>query len=329
MTITRSRSRLMGRVALGAAAVLALGACGSTSTTGAAASKQQPLLGIVSIDTTDYGNKLVIEGATAAAKNLGWSVDVVNAAGSADQANAAMVNFVQRKAVAIFDLVFPTTSLVKGIAAAKAAHIPVATAGAGLADGVIATAGLGAPAAPPVTNYLVDQMGGKGQLLAFTYRVGAVCRDREQVLDSILKKYPGIKVTKQELQVPGFTTQAPQFATSWLASRPKGAANYAIWGCWDDPTLAVIPALKQNGRTDVKTYGMNGYPNAVVAVGRGDLTATTWVDYKSEGTVLVSATSDYLKNPTGWTPKTLDIPNLLLDGANFATFTKQHPGITG
>ncbi|MDQ1528341.1 MAG: ribose transport system substrate-binding protein, partial [Actinomycetota bacterium] len=99
--------------------------------------------------------------------------------------------------------------------------------------------------------------------------------------------------------------------------------------CWDDPTLAVIPALKQNGRTDVKTYGMNGYPNAVVAVGRGDLTATTWVDYKSEGTVLVSATSDYLKNPTGWTPKTLDIPNLLLDGANFATFTKQHPGITG
>jgi ribose transport system substrate-binding protein len=240
-----------------------------------------------------------------------------------------MQTFVQRKAGAIFDLVFPATSLASGIAAAQAANIPVATAGGGLATGVIATDGLGGPAAPPVTNYMLSQMGGKGQILAFTYRVGAVCLQREQVFDSILAKYPNIKVTKDEIQDPGFTTQAPQYAISWLASRPKNAGPYAIWGCWDDPTLAVIPALKQAGRTDVKTYGMNGYPNAVAAVKNGSLTATTWVDYSAEGTELVQATEAYLKNPKNWKQETLNIPNLLLSGQNYADFVKQHPGISG
>lgn len=311
-----------------AAAIAGLAAC-SVPVSAKTASDKKFLLGIVSIDTTDYGNKLVIQGATQAASKLGWTVDVVNANGSADSANAAMQNFVQRKAGAIFDLVFPTTSLASGIAAAKTANIPVATAGGGLAPGVIATDGLGAPAAPPVTNYMISQMGGKGQLLAFTYRVGAVCLQREQALDSILAQYPNIKVTKDEIQVPGFTTQAPQYVNSWLASRPKGQGPYAIWGCWDDPTLAVIPALSQEGRTDVKTYGMNGYPNAVAAVKRGALTATTWVDYTAEGTELVNATEAYLKNPQGWQQKTLAIPNVLLDGNNVTAFIAKHPGVSG
>src|ERR1700760_4122644 len=86
---------------------------------------EEPLVGIVSIS----------------ANEAGWRVSVVDAAGSADQANAAIQNFVQRGAAAIVDMVFPYTSIGAGLAAAKAAKIPVVTWGGGLGGSVAATNG--------------------------------------------------------------------------------------------------------------------------------------------------------------------------------------------
>ena len=58
----------------------------------------KPLLGIVSIAATEANNVRYIQGATKAADELGWQVNVVDAAGNADQANAAIQNFAQLKA---------------------------------------------------------------------------------------------------------------------------------------------------------------------------------------------------------------------------------------
>ena len=77
------------------------------------------LLGIVSITATDSNNARVIKGATAAAKAAGWTVQVVDAQGNAATANAAIRNFASRNAGMIFDLVFPTSSLGAGLAAAQ------------------------------------------------------------------------------------------------------------------------------------------------------------------------------------------------------------------
>lgn len=66
-----------------------------------------PLLGVVSISATEANNARYIAGATAAAKEDGWTISVIDAAGSADQANAAIQNFAGRGAVAIIDMVFP------------------------------------------------------------------------------------------------------------------------------------------------------------------------------------------------------------------------------
>ena len=56
---------------------------------------EKPLLGIVSISATEANNVRYIQGATKAAEELGWEVTVVDAAGNADQANAAIQNFAQ------------------------------------------------------------------------------------------------------------------------------------------------------------------------------------------------------------------------------------------
>src|SRR5258708_3917246 len=87
------------------------------------------LLGIVSISANEANNQRFIQAATKEAATKGWETAVIDAQGSADQANAAIQNLVQRKAGAIIDMVFPLSSLGAGLHAAQEASIPVATWG--------------------------------------------------------------------------------------------------------------------------------------------------------------------------------------------------------
>ncbi len=224
----------------------------------AAVAEAKPLLGLVSISANEANNHRFIEGATKAAGALGWDVSVIDAAGSADQANAAIQNLVQRGAIGVIDLVFPATSLGAGLSAARSAHVPVATWGGGLASGVVATNGSGGPLAAPIADMIVSDLGGKGAVLALTYHTGQVCREREAVFDRILARAPAISVVKNEVRIPGFFQDGAQYATAWLASHPEGSGPLAIWGCWDDPAIGAISALRQQARTDVKVYGDNG-----------------------------------------------------------------------
>src|SRR5690606_28127017 len=140
--------------------------------TAVAVAQDAPLLGIVSITATEANNVRYINGATKAAEELGWQVNVVDAAGSADQANAAIQNFAQIGAVAIIDMVFPWSSIGAGLDAAAAAGIPVVSWGGGLGSTVAATNGSGGPMAIPVVELMVEEMEGKGSVLALTYRTG-------------------------------------------------------------------------------------------------------------------------------------------------------------
>lgn len=77
------------------------------------------LLGIVSISATEANNQRFIQAATKGAAAKGWETSVIDAQGSAVQANSAIQNLVQRKAGAIIDMVFPVSSLGAGLHAAK------------------------------------------------------------------------------------------------------------------------------------------------------------------------------------------------------------------
>src|SRR3954451_11221043 len=140
------KNRVVLALATASAALLAITGCsvpgetasGDSSSSGGSTPSNK-LLGIVTISATDANNARVIKGATDAAKEAGWTVEVIDAAGNADQANTAITNFVNKGAGMIFDLVFPASSLGAGLSAAKSADIPVATWGGGIADGVVMT----------------------------------------------------------------------------------------------------------------------------------------------------------------------------------------------
>ena len=320
----KQHTSVIAAVAIG---IVALAGCSSTAPSAGASGTATggKLLGIVSITATDANNARVIKGATAAAEAAGWTVDVVDAQGSADTANAAIVNFANKKAGMIFDLVFPASSLGAGLAAAKTAGIPVATWGGGPGDGIVMTTGAGGPFAEPATAKMLSDMNNQGQVLALTYRTGQVCRDREDLFDQMLAKAPKITVTKNEVTIPGFLQDGAKYATAWLAAHPAGSGNLAVWGCWEDPTLGAISAIKQQGRTDVKTYGINGSSTAIKAVQDGSLTATVYEDGVKEGATMFTTTLEAIKAGSSWQPKTVDVPGILVSADNITSFLASHP----
>jgi ribose transport system substrate-binding protein len=287
------------------------------------------LLGIVSISANEANNQRFIQGATKAAEERGWEVSVIDAAGSADQANAAIQNLVQRGADAIVDMVFPVSSLGAGLAAANDAKIPVGTWGGGLGNGVVATNGSGGPLADPIAKMLVEDLGGKGQVLALTYHTGEVCRQREEVFDGIVAAYPEITVTKNEVRIPGYFQDGAQYATAWLAANPEGSGPLAVWGCWDDPSIGAISALRQQARTDVKVYGENGNAQALQAIKDGFMTATAWQDSYSEGIGMVEVLEQAIAAGASWEPKAVEVPAVVVTSANVDAFIAEHPESIG
>jgi ribose transport system substrate-binding protein len=302
-----------------------LGTAALSLTAAVPALADQPLVGIVSISATEANNARFIAGAQAAAKETGWQVSVVDAAGNADQANAAIQNFAQRGAAAIVDMVFPYTSIGAGLAAAKAANIPVVTWGGGLGGSVAATNGSGGPMTVPVNELMIKNMDGKGSLLELTYHTGEVCRNREIELDNALKAHPDIKATKNEVRIPGYFEDGAQYANAWLASHPAGKESLAIWGCWDDPSIGAIGALRSQGRTDVKVYGVNGNAQALEDIKKGLMAATAWQDSYTEGSNMIKLLPEIVKAGAGWAPKAVEVPAVLVSSENIDKFLADHP----
>jgi ribose transport system substrate-binding protein len=235
----------------------------------------------------------------------------------------------QAGAGALIDLVFPVSSMGAGLDAAKNAGVVVGTWGGGLGENVAATNGTGGIQAQPIVEQLVQDLGGEGSILALTYRTGQVCREREEVFDSIVSKYPNIKVTKNEVPIPGYIEAGASFTAAWLAAHPEGSEPLAIWGCWDDPALGGISILKQQNRHDVKVYGQNGNIDAIVAVQEGWMTATAWAFVEEEGRVMVKTLNEAIKAGSSWNPKAVEVPVVVVNAQTIEQFLKDHPEAAG
>lgn len=322
---------------------MVLSACAPAATQAPAAATQAPaaatqapaaattapvgkfLLAIVSISPAEANNARFIDGAKKAGGDRGWEIQVIDAHGSADEANAAITNMVTRGANAIVDMVFPTTSLGGGLKAAQDANIPVGTWGGGMGTAVVVTNGSGGPHAIPIVNQMIENMKGEGEVLALTYHTGQVCREREENMDTLLKAYPKIKVTKNEVRIPGYLQDGADYTSAWLASHAKGSGNLAIWGCWDDPALGAISTLKQQDRKDVLVYGENGNADAIKAIRDGWMTATAWQNSYQEGIVMVETFEKAIAAGKSWTPIAAEVPAVVIDKTTVEQFIKDHP----
>lgn len=282
-------------------------------------------LGIVALLANDALNIAVINGATEEAKKAGWDVKVIDTQASADKANAAMNSFVVQKVDAIFVLAFASSSIGSGLNAARDAKIPVATWGGEVVPGIVVnTSGL--TVGDDSVKYLLSKVGDKAEVLAMTFHPGKLCIDRGVAFDNGVKGKPDVKVSYNEVVVPGQVQSGNAMTTSWLASHPTGGATpLAIWSCWDEPMQGGIAALRQAGRTDVTTVSINGSPQAVELVKEGFMTATVFQPAFEEGKAVFKAITDAQATGDAWQAKTIEIPGIVVTKDNVDKFLADHP----
>jgi ribose transport system substrate-binding protein len=316
----------LAMAALVAVAAVTLTACSSGASTESTSSGSAggETLGVVAYIGTNAINQQAIRGATEVAEKAGWTVNVTDTQGNADQANAAITSYATQGVGGILVLVYPATALGAGLASAQAADVPVAIWGGGLADGVIATTSNEAVGAASA-EALVESMGDEGDLLALTFHPGKLCLDHQTEFDNAVKKVPGLNITYNEVVVPGQQTSAANFTTAWLANHPAGQGNYGIWTCWDEPMEGIISALDQAGRTDVKTFSTNGSAPGILDVQEGKVTSVVWQPSEDEGAALMQAILDWHADSTDWEPRTIKIDGVVVDSSNVDEFISEHP----
>jgi ribose transport system substrate-binding protein len=116
---------------------------------------------------------------------------------------------------------------------------------------------------------LVADIGGEGNIVVFNGFYGVpVCAIRYDELKEVLKYYPNVKIIQPELRdvIPNTVQDAVTQVTAVLAKYPEKGSIKAIWSAWDIPQLGATQALVAAGRTEVKTYGVDGTPEVVELV---------------------------------------------------------------
>jgi ribose transport system substrate-binding protein len=280
-------------------------------------------VGIDDLVQSDPLNVEVIKGVTDAAKAKGWKVLVYDANGSADAANAAFKRYASQKVDMILDLAFPVTSVRAGLAAARGAKIPVGGWGSGLAPGILMTTvdDVGQPSANAVLNAMGGKSG-KGSVLALFYTGGQVCRERQAVFVKTMKKAPGVKVQIQNLTLPGEQQEGTNYTNAWLAQHPRGSGNLAVWGCWDSPMYGAVAALRQQTRSDVKSFSIYGSPQAIQLVKSGARSYEVWENGYQEGRVVFNTTLAGINAGKAWKAKTVRVPGIVVTKKNVDAFLK-------
>ncbi|WP_158605556.1 sugar ABC transporter substrate-binding protein [Amycolatopsis panacis] len=260
----------------------------------------------------------------AEAETRKYKVSVVDANGSADSAVAAMQNFVQKRVDLIITETFPSEGLAAGTIAAKEAGIPVVSLAGGLADGVQTNWDIGYPQGVDLATRIVKDTGGKGALLELTYRSGYTCAGNLKALTEKVQG-TGLAVTANEIRIPGQVEDGTTFTQAWLAKHPDAGDGLAVWGCFDDPALGAIAAIKQAGRANVKVYGLAGSPPALKAIKDGSMTATVWFDLPAAGREAARKTADYIQAGVDAKPSDVAVPFQIVDQSNIDAFLAEHP----
>ncbi len=118
---------------------------------------------------------------------------------------------------------------------------------------------------------MVQDMGGEGKVLAFNgfYSV-PVCKIRYDQMKYVMSGFSNIEVIEPDLRdvIPNTVQQAYADTTDMLTKFGPDSGLKAVWACWDVPMVGATQAIEAAGRSEVKTYGVDGSPEYVEMVAK-------------------------------------------------------------
>ncbi len=214
---------------------------------------------IRNLGSDDHTNQF-LAGAKEEGEALGFKVDtfITNGEDAKFQDFATMVMNQDYDGIILSHGKDPyATDLVRQIVAKGKALSVFDTALSGPVEGVTATSQKDESLAEMSLSQIVKDFNGRARILKL-WVAGFPPMDRRQVIyRRVLQENPGIKelelIGAVSADVPGDTANKVGAA---LAKYPKGQID-AIWGSWDAFAQGAYKALKENGRTEIRLYGID------------------------------------------------------------------------
>lgn len=199
-----------------------------------------------------------------------WNVSLLDSGGSGERTASNLQDAASRGVDAIIITMADLRASRAAIDAAVDANIPIITVDSGYIPGVLVDITTNNWAmSSDVSPYLLNELGGKGNIIFLRMAEHHGTRKRGDVMETILREYPDVKVlAEHNIDYTAFFEDATSTMQDY-ASRFGDQIN-AVWAPWDEPAQAAINVLQAAGLKNVKVIGIDGHPNAIAEVCKPD-----------------------------------------------------------
>ncbi|WP_337268496.1 sugar ABC transporter substrate-binding protein [Oryzifoliimicrobium ureilyticus] len=202
-------------------------------------------------------------------KKLGGEPIAVDAGRNDGKLVSQLQTLIAQKPDAIVQLLGTLTVIDPWLKKARDAGIPVLTIDVGSVNSLNNSTSDNWGIGKDLALQLVSDIGGEGKVVVFNGFYGVTpCAIRYDQLVNVVKYFPKVELVKPELRdvIPNTVQDAFTQITAILNRYPEKGSIKAIWSAWDIPQLGATQALAAAGRTEIKTYGVDGSPEVLQLV---------------------------------------------------------------
>ncbi|WLH54187.1 sugar ABC transporter substrate-binding protein [Pseudomonas tolaasii] len=200
-------------------------------------------------------------------------------------------NFISQKVDAIIVNPVDTASTKNIISAATKAGIPLVFVNRrpdqkDLPKDVVAVTSDDVEAGKLQMQYIADKLGGKGNIVIL---LGDLANNsttnRTKGVKDVLAKYPGIKIEQEQTGI-WLRDKGMTLVNDWLT---QGRDFNAVLANNDEMAIGASMALKSAGKKDVLIAGVDGTPDGLNAITKGDMAASAFQDANGQAVGSVEA----------------------------------------
>jgi inositol transport system substrate-binding protein len=166
---------------------------------------------------------------------------------------------------------------------------------------------------------LAKLMNGKGNVMILLGELSSeATRDRTRGVEEVVAQYPNIHIIDKQT-AKFFRKEAVDVTTDWILS---GQQIDAIASNNDEMAVGAILALKQAKKTGVLVAGVDGTPDALEFIKKGDLSLSIFQDAKGQGEGAVQTAIQLVKGEK--VESSVMIPYQLITKANYQDFADKN-----
>ncbi len=262
----------------------------------------------------------------AEVKRLGGEPIAVDAGRNDGKLVSQLQTLIAQKPDAIVQILGTLSVIDPWLKKARDAGIPVLTIDVGSTNSLNNTTSDNWGIGKDLALQLISDIGGEGNIVAFNGFYGVTpCAIRYDQLINVVKYFPKVKILKPELRdvIPNTVQDAFTQVTALLNKFPEKGSIKAIWSAWDIPQLGATQALAAAGRTEIRTYGVDGSPEVLQLV--ADPNSPAGADVAQQPAEIGrTAIHNVAKLLAGQTlPRETYVPALLANKANVNEITKK------